>query len=344
MAACRKVALVKGEDRYSNICNALNLIKPDLEKLKNAKKILIKPNLTATSNAYANTDVKAVEAVIDFLYGNFGAEKKEISVFEGSGSAYYEHTTTRAVFEKFGYAELEKKYRNVKLEAIEDFSEYVPLGINSIAGKETVNIAKHFFNFDYRISVAIPKTHNYAMATFGIKNMAGLIRQQDKSMMHGLKTPSAPNAKTIFTYVPTSAISWMRRRMPGLVNLFFKNSMSYLKAMKVIHHNIAAMAKMTWPDLVVLDSFYAMDGNGPVDGFPVKLNAAIASADALKADCLGARIMGLQPDDIGYLHYLSKENLGDMSLEGFAGNSIEEVRKKFKMHPTYSIQKRWREF
>ena len=34
MASCRKVALVKGENRYSNTYNALNLIKPDLEKLK----------------------------------------------------------------------------------------------------------------------------------------------------------------------------------------------------------------------------------------------------------------------------------------------------------------------
>src|SRR3989338_6561794 len=337
MASCRKVALVKGENRYSNTYNALNLIKPDLEKLKNAKKILIKPNLTASSNEYANTNARTIEAVIDFINENFHG--KEISVFEGSGSAYYEHITTRDVFEKFGYAELEKKYKNVRVEAIEDFSEYAPLEINSIAGKETVNIVKHLSDFDYRVSVAIPKTHNYAIATFGIKNMAGLIRQQDKSLMHGLRTPSAPNAKTIFTYVPTSAISWMRRRMPGLVNLLFKNSMSYLKATKVIHHNIAAMAKMTWPDLVVLDGLYCMDGNGPVDGFPVKMDFAIASADALKADCLGARIIGLNPDNIGYLHYLSKENLGDMSLEGLVGSKIEDVRKKFKMHPTYPIQK-----
>ena len=71
MASCRKVALVKGENRYSNTYNALNLIKPDLEKLKNAKKILIKPNLTASSNEYANTNARTIEAVIDFINENF---------------------------------------------------------------------------------------------------------------------------------------------------------------------------------------------------------------------------------------------------------------------------------
>ena len=49
-----------------------------------------------------------------------------------------------------------------------------------------------------------------------------------------------------------------------------------------------------------------MDGNGPVDGFPVKLEAAVASTDPLKADGVGARLIGLDPKDIGYLYYLQK--------------------------------------
>jgi uncharacterized protein (DUF362 family) len=292
---------------------------------------------------YANTDVRAVEAVIDFLHDNFDMRKKEISVFEGSGSAYYEHITTKSVFEKFRYTALERKYENLRLEAIEDFSDFVPFNIQSIAGKETAYIARHALDFDYKISVAIPKTHNYAIATFGIKNMAGLIRQGDKSLMHGLRTPSAPNAKTVFTYIPTSLISWTRRRFPSLVNLIFRNSVTYMQAMKIIHHNIVSMAKMIYPDLVVLDGLHCMDGNGPVDGYAVKMNFAIASADALKADGIASRIIGLEPEEIGYLYYLSKENFGSCSLEGLVGNKIEDVRKKFKMHPTYRIQKQWKE-
>lgn len=339
----KKVSLVKGAQRYDNVKKALSLIRPDLEKIHGKKRILIKPNLTATKNTFANTHPDAVEAVIDFLLDNFSElRQSQFTILEGSGSAHYEKTTTRKVFEKFGYFDLVKKYDNVKLECVEDLSDFLEFQILSIAGTEKARIVKRFFDFDFRISVGIPKTHNYAIATFGIKNMAGLLKQEDKSLVHGLRTPSAPNAKTIFNYIPTSAISWMRRRAPGLVNIIFKKSMAYVKSTKVIHKNIVNMAKLTWPDLVLLDAFYCMDGNGPVDGFPVKLAAAIASTDPLKADGIGARLMGLKPEEIGYLYYLQEEGLGSYSLNGLIGENIENVKQDFKLHPIYSIQKNWK--
>lgn len=339
-----KVSLVKGPQRYENIKRALSLIKPDLDKIRNKKQILIKPNLTATKNVYANTDSKAVEAVIDFLLENFDElHNSQITVLEGSGGAYYERVTTKEVFEKFGYFELAKKYKNVKLECIEDFSDFSELEIVSIAGPEKIEIVKRFFDFDFRISIGIPKTHNYAIATFGIKNMAGVVKQEDKSLLHGLRNPSAPRRKkTVFTYIPTWLIAWVRRRMPNLVDFIFKNSGVYLKAMKVIHRNVFELAKITWPDLVVLDGFYCMDGNGPVDGFPVKLEAAVASTDSLKADGVAARLMGLQPETIGYLYYLKEAGFGNYSLRGLVGGNIEEIKHNFNLHPTYKIQKLWK--
>lgn len=338
----RRVSLVKGADRYDNIKKALEFIKPELTDIRDKKRILIKPNLTATKNAFANTSPQAIEAVIDFLLDNFSQlHQSQFTIMEGSGSAYYEHTTTREVFKNFGYFDLIKKYDNVQLECIEDFSDFREFEIMSIAGPEKVRLVKRFFDFDFRISVAIPKVHNYAIATFGIKNMAGLIRQEDKSLLHGMRTPSAPNAKTVFTYIPTSAISWMRRRVPGLVNFIFKKSIAYMKATKVIHRNVANLARITWPDLVVLDGFDCMDGNGPVDGFPVSLEAAVVSVDPLKADGVGARLIGLQPEDIGYLYYLQKEGLGDYSLSGLVGEDIEQIKRNFRLHPTYNIQKQW---
>ncbi|UCD16035.1 MAG: DUF362 domain-containing protein, partial [Candidatus Omnitrophota bacterium] len=338
----KKVSLVKGAHRYDNIRKTLDLIKPDLNKIRGKKQILIKPNLTATKNEFANTDVKAVEAVIDFLLDNFSElHHSQFTILEGSGSAHYEKTTTDKVFKKFGYVELVKKYNNVRLECVEDFSDSLEFEARSIAGHERIRIIKRFLDFDFRISIAVPKTHNYAIATFGIKNMAGIIKQEDKSLLHGLRTPSAPDAKTIFTYIPTSAISWMRRRCPNLVNFIFKKSMAYLKATKVIHHNIVNLAKLTWPDLVVLDGFYCMDGNGPVDGFPVKLEAAVSSVDPLKADGIGARLMGLGPENIGYLYYLHQERLGDYSVNGLLGEDVEQVKQNFNFHPTYNIQMNW---
>lgn len=343
-ASCKLVSLVKGPDSYANIKKALELVRPDLGQIRDKKRILIKPNLTATKNKFANTQVSTVKAILDFLLENFSELKKsQFTILEGSGSAYYEHRHTKEVLKDFGYLELEHEYKNVKLECVEDFPEFQEIEIKSIAGPEKLKVVKHFLDFDYRISVAIPKSHNYAIATFGIKNMAGLIRQEDKSLLHGLRTPSAPKSKTIFTYVPTSVIARMRRRFPGLVNMLFKQSLAYLKATKVIHHNVAELAKLTYPDLVVLDGFNCMDGNGPVDGFPVELGVAVASTDPLKADGVGARLMGLEPQDIGYLYYLYQEGWGDYSLDGLAGENINSVKKNFKLHPTYRIQQNWKE-
>ena len=337
-----RVSLVKGLNRYNNIKKSLELIKPDLEKIRDKKEILIKPNLTATKNEFANTHVKTVEAIIDFLLDNFEELRdSRFTILEGSGSAHYEKTHTEEVFKKFGYFDLVRKYNNVRLECIESCREFFDLEIMSISGPEKIRVAKRFFDFDFRISVGIPKTHNYAMATFGIKNMAGVIKQEDKSLLHGLRTPSAPNSKTIFTYIPTSAISWMRRRVPDIVNFLFKNSIAYINALKVIHKNIIELAGITWPDLVVLDGFYCMDGNGPVDGFPVELKAAVSSVDPLKADGVGARLMGISPEKIGYLYYLQERGFGDYSLDGLVGDDINQVKSRFKLHPTYNVQKNW---
>lgn len=340
----KKVSLTKGNDRYTNIRRSLELIRPDIDVIRSKRHILIKPNLTATLNAFANTDVISVKAVLDFLLEYYPELKNaKFTILEGSGSAYYEKKHTRDVYRDFGYAELPAEYPNLNLECVDDLVDFMDFPIASIAGDEVARLAKRLFDFDFRISVAIPKVHNYAIATFGIKNMAGLIKQEDKSLLHGLRTPSAPNAKTVFTYIPTAYIAWLRRRAPELVNFLFKRSMSYVKAVKVIHRNVANLAALAWPDLVVLDAFNCMDGNGPVDGIPVKLEAAVSSTDALKADGVGARLLGLEPEDIGYLYYLQREGRGDYSLAGFVGEDLDSVKKKFNLHAIYCIQKHWKD-
>ena len=138
------------------------------------------------------------------------------------------------------------------------------------------------------------------------------------------------NIKNIYNFIPECQ-----------TNFVFSKSITYTKAVKIIHYNVVTLAKLTWPDLVVLDGYYCMDGNGPVDGFPVQVEAAIASTDPLKADSVGARLMGLQPESIGYLYYLGQEKWGDYSLNGLVGEKIENVKQHFKLHPTYNIQKNW---
>ncbi len=343
MATSKKVSLVKGPDRKQNVIKALELIASDLDFIRQRENILIKPNLTDVKRQLANTHVEAVEGVIEFLNANFPG--KNIVVGESSGSAFYRRKSTNDVFRTFNYDRLERAYRNVRLESFDNCREHISVPIRTAVGVTHLRVAKRALDFDCRISVAPPKTHNFAIATFGIKNMAGFVKPEDMSTMHGMKGGIEVDApKTIFDKLPTGAISYMRRTLPNsLVNYLFRNFKTYIKAVKVINHNILSFSKIVWPHVVVIDGMTGMEGDGPIDGEPVELGIAIASADALKADGTAARTMGLSPEDIGYMAYMQAEGVGDLSLEGLVGETIESVKKDFRMHGCYEVQKEWRE-
>ena len=342
MKSAKLVSLVKGQDRKQNIIKALGLIEPDLKNIKSAENILIKPNLTDIKKQAANTHVDAVEGVIEFIQSHFPGKK--ITIGESSGSAYYRRMSTEDVFRSFGYDRLGDKYSNVKLESFDRCNEYINVPIKTAVGVTHLRVAKRSQDFDYRISVAPIKTHNFAIATLGIKNMAGFVKQEDMSTIHGMKGGIEVDApKTVFDKLPRGTISYMRRNLPNwLVNYMFRHFKTYIKAVKVINWNILAFSRIVWPELVVLDGMVGMEGDGPIDGSPIELGLAVASADALKADGIGARIMGLEPEQIGYMVYMKREGLGDYSLEGLVGETIDKVKKVFRLHGCYEVQKEWR--
>ena len=88
-----------------------------------------------------------------------------------------------------------------------------------------------------------------------------------------------------------------------------------------------------------------MEGSGPSSGDPVDLRVAIASTDFLAADTVATRLMGFDPDEVGYLHHCKLGGLGagDLNDIEIVGNgTIEECRHPFKPHPTYQEQLQWR--
>ena len=339
----KKVALVKGEDRKENIKKCLTLIREDLEPIKNAGNILIKPNLVALKPDFANTNVEAIEAVIEFIREI--VPDTHITVGESSATAFYRGLPTTSVFKDYDYYRLEKKYKKVSLIHFDDDGEFIQSPILSVVGDTHLRITKRAREFDYKISLAIPKTHNFAIATFGIKNMAGLVIRQDMAMIHGMKGGIEIDApKTLLDKLPPGTVSKARRTLPNwLINFLFRQYPAYRKSVKMIHRNIVEFAKRLWPALVVLDGYVCMEGDGPVDGTSVLMKTAIASADPVKADGVGARLIGFEPEEIGYLYYLqNEEKMGEYSLENLLGDDINKIKRKFRRHGTYDIQSRWR--
>lgn len=343
MTQKKKVALVKGEDREENIKKCLTLIKDELEPIKNSKNILIKPNLVALKPDFANTNVEAIEAVIEFIREI--VPDTPITVGESSATAFYRGLPTTNVFKDFDYYRLEKKYSNVSLTHFDNDREYIYSPILSIVGDTRLRITKRAEEFDYKISLAIPKMHNFAIATFGIKNMAGLVMRQDMAMIHGMKGGIEVDApKTFLDRLPAGTVSRARRLLPNwLVNFLFRQYPAYRKSVKMIHRNVVEFAKRLWPQLVVLDGFVCMEGDGPVDGTAVPMKVAVASTDPVKADGVGARLIGFEPEEIGYLYYLQEEeHMGEYSLENLVGDDLNPLRRKLKRHGTYDIQSQWR--
>lgn len=340
----KKVALIKGDNRKDNIKKCLTLIKEDLEQIRNAKNILIKPNLVALKPDFANTHVEAIEAVIEFIREI--APDTPITVGESSASAFYKGLPTTKVFEDYDYYRLERKYKDITLTDFDNDKDVTESPILSVVGDTHLRITKRVEEFDYKISLAIPKTHNFAVATFGIKNMAGLVLRQDMAMIHGMKGGVEVDApKTLLDRLPAGTVSKARRTLPNwLINFLFRQYPTYRKSVKMIHRNIVEIAKRTWPDLVVLDGFICMEGDGPVDGTSVDMKIAIASTDPVKADGVAARLIGFEPEEIGYLYYLqNEEKMGEYSLENLVGDNLDSLKRNFRRHGTYDIQSQWQE-
>jgi uncharacterized protein (DUF362 family) len=327
-----KVALTAGRSRKENIKKALELISDELQI---GGKVLIKPNLSALKNAYANSSPEAVEGVIEFLNNRFA--DLEIHVGESSGGAYLAGLPTRTVLEYFGFYELEKTFSNVHVIDLDDWTDFELMRVKMIYRSEKVRIMKH--DFDHVISVSLPKTHDFVIATMGIKNIMGMIHRHDRIFIHGLRGRAFLQGGTrIFPFLP----DFLMEPLHALGRHIIVTLGGYAKSVRLTNINLAEYAKVAMPDLVVLDGTNGMEGEGPILGDPVMLGVAVASADSVKADGVGVRLMGLNPWDIGYLYYLQRDGYGDYSLDGLVGEDIERYCKHFTMHSRYKEQMRWK--
>jgi uncharacterized protein (DUF362 family) len=84
------------------------------------------------------------------------------------------------------------------------------------------------------------------------------------------------------------------------------------------------------PVLTVIDGFVGMDGKGPIDGAPVKMDLVIAGKNVVATDATGCRVMGINPYDIPHLRRASEKGLGSIDDVEVLGEKIENVARAFK--------------
>ncbi len=84
------------------------------------------------------------------------------------------------------------------------------------------------------------------------------------------------------------------------------------------------------PNLTIIDGFVAMEGKGPTDGDPVKMDLIIAGKDPVATDSTGARVMGIDPHEISHIRTANQKGLGNIDDIEIVGSSIDDVKRVFK--------------
>jgi uncharacterized protein (DUF362 family) len=308
--------------------------------LRDRRRVLIKPNLVSVRRQLASTHVDALRATLDWL-----RERYDGPVIIGEGAAM---APTEEGFRNFGYDALANTY-GVQLVDFNADERTYPLRVyDHRLRPQTLALSATAVESDFIISVGPPKTHDLVMITASIKNVVlGTLIDRDASCP---RTGSSilPILWKLYSMMPLQV-----KLLPIVdeMRLVFSRKSASDKARlhqsyPVIHLNIFLGARVIRPHLAVLDAWEAMEGEGPTQGDPVPLHAAVASLDPVAADAVAAHLMGFDPFEIGYLWYCHRAGLGQGDLESIqmVGNGdLQTLSRPFRRHSTYPRQRHWRD-
>lgn len=287
-----RVALVKGDDRYGNVLQALESIEEDVD-LAGKRRIIIKPNFVSVHRPLSATHVDAVRAVLDFLRAR-GLEGVTLAEGPAMGSV-------QQGLKSYGYLGLVDDYHLKVVDLNKDESVELDLYDKRLRPMR-LRVARTVLESDYRISVGPPKTHDMAIVTLSLKNMAvgSLVRGQ-KSRVH----QSCP-----------------------VINL---------NLYKLAHHVAPHLAVL---DGFQAMEGNGPVGGSAVDWRIAIASTDFLAADSLAAQAMGFALEDIGYLYYCQLSGLGQGTLEGMELVGNA--TLADVRRKFQPHSGYERQLRWR--
>ncbi len=133
------------------------------------------------------------------------------------------------------------------------------------------------------------------------------------------------SAAKLKTHVSTHVTLGMKN-MFGMLTTKFKGQYHIRGMDKVIHD----INKTLPPHLTVIDGFVAMEGRGPVNGKPVKMDTIIASLDPVAADATASRVMGFNPERIDHIRWAYESGIGEINDIEVVGDSVDAVKRVFE--------------
>lgn len=179
-----KVAVVKGEDRYIQVCKALELLGGIDTFFKKGQRILLKVNVTgpAPEGAGITTNKTLVEAVARVVC-EAGATP---ILADGTAS-----TTigTVKVFELCGYNSIKEKYPQTEFLDL-NRGTVIDVKVENPLELESIRVSKAVMEgCDLIVDLPVLKTHVMAKVSLSLKNLKGVIPPAEKRHFHDLGLP-----------------------------------------------------------------------------------------------------------------------------------------------------------
>lgn len=162
-----RVAITKGDSRADNAFRAMQMFKKQIATAIGDKRVIIKPNLVAPSNALACTDVNWMEGILEFLKS---IGKTNVAIAESSATG-----GTTVGFDAMGYVQLANRYAVKLMDLNQEGYSKVQIWYHAADStpNTTIRVSKLYLDpRNFVISAARIKTHNYAVATLSMKNVA----------------------------------------------------------------------------------------------------------------------------------------------------------------------------
>ncbi|MCW3999249.1 MAG: DUF362 domain-containing protein [Candidatus Bathyarchaeota archaeon] len=129
----------------------------------------------------------------------------------------------------------------------------------------------------------------------------------------------------------------MKTHMATKVTLGMKNMFGMLPDKLKFKYHAKGISKVVVdintvlkPHLTVIDGFVAMEGKGPSNGTPLRMDLILAGKDPVATDATGARVMGIDPHQISHIRGASQKGIGEIDDIEVVGCSIDEVKREFK--------------
>lgn len=163
-----------------------------------------------------------------------------------------------------------------------DLDRLEPMDIPVPAGRliKKIKVPSLLREIDFLISIPVMKTHMHTGVSLSLKNMKGLLWRKEKARFHHLRGDERVT-----------------------------------RGEKELDIAISEMASVLIPHLAIIDGTVGMEGMGPAYGNPKKAGMIVVGDNAVSADAVATRLMGLNPEGIPHLKLCAEKGLGKIRLK-----------------------------